>query len=276
MNENVVAQYFGTWAENGNKHCSWEQKFRPAEIPFDKLNRLYVALAELKRGADGHWTIAVPDDRVEHFSEVASAARKHNPSAELFVMVGNDDTSEKFDAAAQDPDFAGNVLAFLKEHGLVGCDLDQETYVRAELMSMMLQNLDQALHPAECKLTVAVWPYPNSMYDVPVVAKCVDQVNLMSYGHGFDLKGSISEWENAKMPASKLVGGIETEYDYGGGVDTIGDNGSIAQKCKIAKAKRLAGMMAWRLDNDYCTPNVCLPTYQGAEALWHYMEEVKA
>lgn len=73
-----------------------------------------------------------------------------------------------------------------------------------------------------------------------------------------------------------LVGGISTEPCYYDGTDSIGTQGSIKQKSDYALTNHMAGMMAWRMDNDIqeCgdpTSSPPYPTYQGATALWEYM-----
>ena len=47
-----------------------------------------------------------------------------------------------------------------------------------------------------------------------------------------------------------------------GGEDTLGPEGTIAQKATYARNNGLAGMMSWRLDNDYVENGIS--TYQGA------------
>ena len=63
----------------------------------------------------------------------------------------------------------------------------------------------------------------------------------------------------------------EKDYGEAGGADTLGSDGTIAKKAAFACDNGLAGMMAWRLDNDYVDNN--LSTYKGAEQLYESMSE---
>lgn len=80
---------------------------------------------------------------------------------------------------------------------------------------------------------------------------------------------------NAGFPPEKLIGAIETEGAFRNGArDTLGANGTIASKVNFAKSHGLAGMMEWRLDNDYSLGNdEAYPTYRGALQLWKMLKE---
>lgn len=266
----IIAQYFGIWTENGSKHCSWSDKFRP-DTPFEKLNRLYIASATLINTKESGWKLAItPEENLIHFKEVLARMNEVNPRAELIILIGN---SEHYPEIAADPKFAANVVDFLRTYGLNGIDVDWETNVDKNSLSTLIKNLATALHPQGYKLTLDVTSpsWCPDCWDVNVIQQYVDQINIMSYG-GRDLQQMASDWINAGLSPGKIIGGIDTEIDG----DMFDNPESITKKCNIAKQLKFAGMMSWRLDNDYCesTGNgqLCHPTYKGAITLWNCMQ----
>lgn len=264
----VIAQFFGIWTDPGQ---TWDQKFR-SDTPFTKLNRLYVAFGKIVPTSRGkHFTIAFDGSEANALA-IINRMRAVNPAAELFLSVGGDGTSQSYGGASNDPDFPANVAAFLKQYGFTGLDVDWEETLDRVTLNRLLTMLSQTLHPLHMKLTLDVWPWVTSAYDMPVMSATLDQINIMSYGTGIALSSVAPGFIAAGFPANKIIGGIESEYNFnqfGGTVDTLGSNGTIAAKAAYARGMGLAGMMEWRLDNDYATAaNPQYPTYQAAEALW--------
>ncbi|RDI48692.1 glycoside hydrolase family 18 protein [Aquicella lusitana] len=266
----IVAQFFGIWTERGQV---WEQKFR-TDTPFDKLNRLYIAFGKIIKTPEGHFSIAF-DGQVEHVQDIIARMKSVNPDAELFLAVGGDGDKNSYGGAANDPQFAENVRQFLGRYGFNGFDIDWEMRLNKQDLNNLVKQLYPTLHSYGYRLTLDVWPYVSFAYDMSVLKDNLDQINIMSYGTGLHLASITAQYEKAGFPRSKIIGGIETERGYnqfGGVTDTLGPNGTIAEKSRFALTEGLAGMMEWRLDNDYTTTaNPNYPTYQGAQALWQYM-----
>lgn len=263
----IIAQYFGIWSGGG-----WELKFRN-DTPFNKLNRLYVAFGKIVQ-INGHFSIDF-DGSLDHIQDIRNRMQQVNPNAEIILVVGGDGSAPSYGGAASDSEFATNVRDFLIQNGFNGLDVDWETNLDRANLSLLLTNLSLVFKPANLKLTLDVWPWMTGAYDIGVFNKTLDQINIMTYGTGLDLDDSVMQFRNAGLSYSKMIGGIITERDFnqfGGTVDTLGTTGTINQKSTYAKRKKLAGMMAWRLDNDYSSiDNPDYPTYQGALALWNYM-----
>jgi len=263
----IVGQFFGIW-DNHNQH--WQQKFR-SDTPFDKLNRLYIAFGKIVK-TNGHFTIAF-DGSADHVQQLIERVQTQNPTADIFLTVGGDGGAQSYGGAANDPDFAENVLSFLNEYGFNGLDIDWENSLNQANLDQLVKNVYATLHANHKKLTLDVWPFPVSAYDMPVLKNNLDQINIMSYGTGLALSDCATAFSNAGFPLNQMIGGIETELGYdqfGGTTDTLGASGTIAQKANYALQNNMAGMMSWRLDNDYATtdhPNT--PTYQGALQLWN-------
>lgn len=264
----IIAQYYGIWTEKGQQ---WEQKFRP-DTPFDKLNRLYVSFARIIKTADGHFSIEFDGD-ARNGQAIIDRMRQVNPTAEIFLSLGGDGSDNQFGGAAKDPQFAKNVIQFLNHYGFTGLDLDWEMGLNKDDLNSIVTSLSQRLHDRGYKLTLDVWPFVTSAYDMPLLSQALDQINIMSYGRHLSLSFVAEQFIAAGFPAEKIIGGIETETHYNGGVDTLGPDGSIMEKVTYVKTHHLAGMMSWRLDNDYAPEdNANLPTYKGALELWDDMK----
>lgn len=268
----IIAQYFGIWVEE-SRHQQWEQKFRQ-DTPFTKLNRLYISFCKIVKAPEGGFTIQF-DGETDRAVALMNRMRAVNPEAEIFVSLGGDGGPNAFGGAAQDPQFAERVRNFLLSYHLQGIDIDWEIGLKREPLSNLISSLSPVLHQAGLKLTLAVWPFVNSAYDMSVLAPQLDQMNIMSYGQMRGLEGIVQQFVNAGFPIEKLIGGIEVENPYReGGPDTLGKDGTITQKANYARQHGLAGMMSWRLDNDYPEDSdLNYPTYRGALQLYEAMNQ---
>lgn len=267
QNQNkIIAQYYGIWTEKGQV---WDQKFR-ADTPFDKLNRVYVSFGRIIKTNDGHFSVEFDGDE-KNGQAIIDRVHAVNGKAEIFFALGGDGSANAFGGAANDPEFASNVLGFLTRHGFDGLDIDWEMGLNKADLNLLIGNLSALLHDRGFKLTLDVWPFVSSAYDMPFLRDRLDQINIMSYGAGLSLDYCVRSYIQAGFPAEKIIGGVETETNYNGGVDTL--DGSIVAKANVAKQYHLAGMMGWRLDNDYAPRDKpTWPTYQGAIALWNAMQ----
>lgn len=267
----VVAQYFDFQDEDGRP---WSVKFRD-DVPYGQLTRLHVWPLWL---ADGLLTFGTPSKAAptneQRVADLTAACRAANPAAEVYVSSGYDDAGAMYLQAAEQPQrFADSVVAVLREYGLDGYDMDWENGIQAEALNTLATALRQAFDAAGKQdgkhygLTMAVWPDAGGRYDLATLGAVLDAINIMSYGDGVSLADCVDSY--AGFPTAKIVGGVDTEDGYPGGVDTLGPSGSIATKSTWAMQNGLAGMMAWRLDNDYVADEIS--TYKGAEQLWQTM-----
>lgn len=266
----VIAQYFFIKDEG---LCIWDKKFS-SNIPYDKLTRLYIAFAWLKDGKLTYENTTNKPIDADRISALVKACRAANPSAEIYISSGFEPNSgSMYLKAAENPDgFAQSVVDFLRHHKLDGYDMDWENGLQKEGLNNLLTATRKALDAASQEdgktygLTLATWPYVHPEYDLPTIAQTVDAINIMSYGSHRNLSPIVEQFRIGGFPVSKMIGGIETEKDYPeGGVDTLRSDGTIAEKAAFARNNGLAGMMAWRLDNDYLDNG--LSTYKGAEQL---------
>ncbi len=272
MSNFIIGQYFYIADEPPR---TWAIKFQP-DIPYANLTRLYIAFAWLNNGLLTYAnTTDNPTDQ-QRIADLAGACRAANPSAEIFITSGYDQTGAMYKLAAQNPTaFANSVVAFLRGNNLDGYDMDWENGIGGNDLDTLLKATRSALDTAGRQdgkrygLTMATWPSPYGRgYNMQNFPGEVDQINLMSYGTYDPMTGDVGEWTQAGMPIAQIIGGIETENGYSGGQDTLGPTGSIAAKATYAWQNGMAGMMEWRLDNDYVNTTTQLSTYQGAMQLY--------
>lgn len=254
----------------------------PDQIPWNKINRLYIGFATLEDGVLTDMPVGDSAENTTRRAEmqsrihtIVSLCRQNNPDAEIFITsnFGAEELDPQYLLAAEDPQkFADSVLAYLKEYDLDGYDMDWESR-SIDNYAPQLTSLLSACHNRFAAggtsprgkpylLTHTVWPGVESAETVAGLADAVDQLNLMTYGPGdtYDLASYAAEYNAAGFPYQKMIGGIESEDGYGesGGHDT---QESVGAKCRFVKANNLAGLFEWRIDNDM-RPDNSPPTYQ--------------
>ncbi|NP_001273800.1 uncharacterized protein LOC101900547 precursor [Musca domestica] len=166
--------------------------------------------------------------------------KSKNPNLKILAVVGGwNEGSDKFSAMAADPHkrkaFIDSSLAFIKQYGFDGLDIDWEYPAQREGSSprdkqnfvTLLKELKNALSPLNLELGIAVGASATTAaisYDIPNIAKYVDFINVMTYdfhnqatlSYNSPLKGqgennvesAIKYWLNAGAPASKLIMGL--------------------------------------------------------------------
>lgn len=259
----IIAQYFGIFDD-------WYTRAMAKNPPFEKLNRLYIAFAGIKDGLIKY----NEDGDKRKITDLVSACRKKNPTAEILVSSDPKETVEYLNAGNNPDKFAKSVLDFINENNLDGFDMDWEREINAGCMYKLLNALKikfLAFQEKKLKLTLAVNPELSAEdYGLKRICLLVDQINLMSYGATRPLGPSARNFCYGGMSVYNIIGGIETETGYRefGGPDTLEDTDSIKQKCVYARTWDFAGMFEWRLDNDLAKDNK--PTFRGALGLHDY------
>lgn len=270
----IVSAYFGIFDGTFSTENLQSPQMSKA---FTELNRLYIAFAWIRPDSTGKCVLAYEHDGDgDKIDTLVSRARQANPSLEILIASGYDNGS-MYRCAAKDPDyFAASVMQFLSAHQLNGYDIDWENGIDKLALDRLLVSL-RTQFQQRYKLTLAVWPWPvfSSSYDIPVMANTVDQINVMTYGVYRTLNTSAYGYVQAGMPSQKIIPGIVTEFRYweAGGPDTLGDKGSIEQKAQFVKDYNLAGLMNWRLDNDYTNFAVSdrIASCRGLDAMATYL-----
>ena len=199
----VIAEYFGIWGTQSE----WVSKFRN-DTPLDKLNRLYVAFAKIIKTKDGYLDINFDDNDNDpthkHALDLIARTRQINPQAEILITLGGKCLADSFCGAANDPNFAKNVNAFLQKYNWQGLDIDWEQELDKNALNKLVKNLSAELHPDKLLLTLDVWYDVNSAYDPQTLAKYVDQMNIMSYGVYRHLSDIVPKFTDAGFPITPL------------------------------------------------------------------------
>ncbi|MGA2699216.1 MAG: glycoside hydrolase family 18 protein [Methanoregula sp.] len=280
-NGNVIAAYWYLYPDPNDDTYTLVMSEKDS-IPWKKINRLYIGFATVKDGVLTDLPIGDSADNAtqraemqRRIHEIVALCRENNPEAEIFITSNFDEKEldPQYLQAAQDPQkFADSVLAYLKEYDLDGYDMDWESS-RIDEYAPQLTSLLSACHAAFAaagtnphgqpyKLTHTVWPGVESAETVAGLNDSVDQINIMSYGTGdkYDLVSYADSYAAAGFPYGKMIGGVESESAY---TDNVGPDtqGSVAVKCAYVKEHNLAGLFAWRMDNDM-RPDNSPPTYQ--------------
>lgn len=283
--EPVIAAYFYLFDDAYDAAMSVQE-----EIPWNKINRLYIAFATVD---DGVLTDIATDDSSGDEAEqkiraVVELCRNGNPDAEIFISSNyGDSMDEEYLEAAEDPQrFADSVVDYLDKYGLDGYDMDWETYQINDCsddLQALLYACNAALeqagpnpHGDPYKLSHTLWPGVHSPETVASLSDIVDDVNLMTYGPGpsYDLESYAQSYHDAGFPYEKMIAGVESEFGYAdnGGVDT---EDSIREKCAFVKENNLSGIFSWRLDNDMRTDDGQSgggqPTFQVANWIYEAM-----
>ena len=251
------------------------------QIPWKKINRIYIGFATVKNGVltdlptgDSADDTARRAEMQRRIREIVSLCRKNNPDAEIFITSNFGGVmDDEYLAAANNPQkFADSVLSYMKAYDFDGYDMDWESRSiddYAPQLTSLLFSCHTTFaatgpnpHGRPYKVTHAVWPGVESAQTVAGLKDSVDQINIMSYGPGdtYDLVSYANSYYQAGFPYEKMIGGIESEpgYPESGGPDT---QASVGAKCAYVKANNLAGLFEWRMDNDM-RPDNSPPTYQ--------------
>jgi len=260
----VIGAYFYLFDDGYNNTLNIQDN-----IPWNEINRLYIAFATVKDGSltniqtDGSEDLA--DERIK---TIVNLCRKTNPDAEILISsnYGLNETEEYLTAADNPVVFADSVLNYLQRYDLDGYDMDWEDYSadsykeeQIRLLSACKEAFDTSNRSPEDRpyvLTCTIWPRVHDPETVVSYVPYVDQANLMTYGTGdaYDLSTYAEHYHDAGVPYEKMIGGVESENDYSdnGGPDT---NESIQAKGQLVLEKGMAGLMNWRMDSDTVDTN---------------------
>ena len=245
------------------------------QIPWKKVTRVYIGFATVQDGVltDIPAGGSAEDSAQREVNEakirnVIALCRQGNPDAEIFITSNfGEGMDDQYLQAAQDPrKFADSVVAYMKEYGLDGYDMDWESRQiddYAPQLTSLLSTCHATFaaagnnpHGRPFGLTHTVWPGVESAQTVAGLKDSVDQINIMSYGPGdtYDLASYADAYYQAGFPYGKIIGGVESESGYpeSGGPDT---QASVDAKCAYVKANDLAGLFEWRMDNDMRADN---------------------
>ncbi|WP_027085555.1 glycosyl hydrolase family 18 protein [Cohnella panacarvi] len=174
-----------------------------SEQPVSQLTHVNYAFANV---SDGQVVLGDPDADLQNFKHLRQL-KAANPKLRALISVGGWTWSGQFsDAAltsASRQTFAASAVAFMKQHGFDGVDIDWEYPVQGGLagnkerpedkrnFTLLLQEIRQQLDSAEKNdgrdylLTIAGGAFPGFLNNVEIssIAAAVDWINLMTYDY---------------------------------------------------------------------------------------------
>ena len=279
----VIGAYFYLFDDGYNNTMNIQ-----GDIPWNKINRLYIAFATVKDGSltniqtDGSEDLA--DERIK---TIVNLCKKANPDVEIFISsnYGLDVTEEYLNAADNPEEFAESVLNYLQRYDLDGYDMDWEDHKadaykdeQIRLLDACKDAFDASIRGQEDRpyvLTCTIWPGVHDPETVVSYVPYVDQMNLMTYGTGdaYDLSTFAKQYHDAGVPYEKMIGGVESEIDYS---DNVGPdtNESIQAKGQLVQEKSMAGLMNWRMDSDMVGTNsdgTITPSFQVTDQIYRVL-----
>ncbi len=223
---NKIVGYYAAWAAYSG--------FAPDQIDATKLTHINYAFAKI--GPDLTITMGYPDIDPTNF-KLLNSLKQANPNISTLISIGGWTWSGKFsDAALSDAsrtNFADSCVAFIKQYGFDGVDLDWEYPVSGGLSSnsrrpadkhnftLLLQKLREKLDAQGAKdnkhylLTMAGGAgntYPNNV-ELASLSQYVDYAMIMTY----DLHGTWDTYTDLHAP---LYSNTDSSPQYKASVDS--------------------------------------------------------
>ncbi|KAM8711663.1 hypothetical protein ACLKA7_012213 [Drosophila subpalustris] len=229
----ILNCYWGTWAN----YRPGDGKFQPSNIDPSLCTHIsYTFFGIAESGEFKSLDPWLDMDNGLAFIRKTIALKRKNPKLKVVAVVGGwNEGSAKYSAMAADPAkrsrFISSALAFIRQHGFDGLDLDWEypgqrggrPHDKQNFVTL-LREIRKAFTPYHLGLSIAVGASEASArlsYDIPAISQHLDFINVMTYDFhmasdgylGFnaplpEVQRSIDYWLRQGAPAQKLILGI--------------------------------------------------------------------
>ncbi|WP_055325899.1 glycosyl hydrolase family 18 protein [Ralstonia solanacearum] len=260
-----IATWYDTWNSTGLDNLAQRK------VPLGYASRYNLAFGEFVPCANGYTV----DLNAKFASQVLTQIRTQAPGVLIYAGVGDTGLSATvLDNRQHNNRSTANIVAYLRQQGLNGIDIDAEqdgmTYVPE-----LLAQLGPAFKKAGLGIAVSVpWPGngPVGLYGDNAVAafnQHVDAVELQDYSSE-GTPADVQVWIDAGVRRAILMGGVCTEN---GNVQTSLED--TAAWTTFALQNQLRGMFSWRLDNDHGqhgTQEDVDPTFTGAQTVYETVQ----
>ncbi len=270
----VIGQYFGIF--NGVTKGLYGQIV--ATAPFDKCNLLILAF--VRTVCDGTNYVAAftdwrddkfnfdPDDTdIDRVKLVVETARAKNPGIKILISLGWGAGDVLLASRTPEP-FAKSVGAIVQALSLDGFDIDYELvgWMDPAAMLTLAQEIRKSLDGVTPKreMIMTITPARTSGGLNQSVLEAFTYTMPQSYDHGGD-GATVDQYKEIIGSYERIVGGLNSE-GYIGYSDHPGKH--VAE----AKQKGLAGIFAWRLDNDNVDEATRLPNFATGIEMWQLMK----
>ncbi|XP_076680283.1 putative chitinase 2 [Andrena cerasifolii] len=208
--DKVVACYVASWATYRPKNG----KFDIANLQPDLCTHIIYAFAGLNHTS---WTIGSLDPYKDiekgDFKKITQLSREY-PQLKVSIAIGGwNEGSKNYSELASSPErrsrFISSVIAFLRQYGFDGFDLDWEfpgsregAPVDKQNFVSLVKELKEAFRESNYLLTAAISANTGIIevgYDIPKISKYLDHIHVMAYDyHGM--------WDSKVLPNSPMRG----------------------------------------------------------------------
>ncbi len=233
-------------------------------MPFNKVSALFVAFAHAYPVGNGSGAAlqleqGQPDEPIR-LPNLVSIARQVNNNIKILISLGwgkNDWTYISDDLTSGTNNFPVSVVALIRQYGLDGFDIDDESIGRSsgsitqDNFNKVIQNIRNALDEASVQdmkpYFMTITPAFGSPYITSNNMLCFDLINCQCYGGslpdnitalGYSKKqiawGINSEGCNAGFPSLEQYEGLAGIFNWTMSADSICDNFKYTQE--IAQA----------------------------------------
>jgi hypothetical protein len=245
--------------------------------PFKYLDYLYIAFAHLDNSNSDSPRIFYRQELEERVNVIKDEARRQNPKVKIFgqfnwVKYLNPlvKDKDKAKADARIDAFAKSIPPFLEKYGFSGIDFDWEfgeepVVITEEYASDLLTKTKTYI--GEKKLSISA--DTRVSLNPSVVNQNVDIVNVQAYNR-LQLIDEFITWETKKEEKGETENeekGIKREKIYVGicseRAEYYPDDIQACLDCVTDKG--LAGLYAWRIDNDDTVPSFAI-----TKAMWKF------
>lgn len=235
--------------------------------PFKYVDYLYVAFAELKPDSDPP-QIYYQSGYVPKVNEVVRIAKSQNSNLTILAQVNWAGSLAPLDTKEKIKEFAQSIPPFLEQYKLDGIDFDWEQVPFTQEMASYL--LTQAKDQIGNDKYLSISPDTKQALDPSIVNKYVDFVNVQSYQRLSD----IDEFINLGIKKDIIHVGICSENDDPNGFYPPG--GGISAYVNKCVSAGVAGLYAWRIDNDDTDHKENVPQYTITKQMWQFTKGTMA
>ena len=239
---------------------------KEGNAPFKYVDCLYIAFAELKPDSTPP-QICYQSGYIPKVKEIIGTAVHQNPDLTILAQVNWAGSLAPLDTKEKIREFAESIPPFFAEfsregYKLDGIDFDWERVpFTKELASYLFMQVKEQIGG---DMFLSISPDTMDALDPSVVNKYVDFVNVQSYQRLF----YIDDFINLGIKKDIIHVGICSENDDPNGFYPSGSG--ISDYCNKCIDAGVAGLYAWRIDNDDTDHEKNVPRYTITKQMWQF------
>ncbi|MCP4178395.1 MAG: glycoside hydrolase family 18 protein [bacterium] len=262
--------YQSTFVGDSNWQNMWNT-IQKGKKPFKYIDRLEIAFARINTDDPDNAFLYYPDTVLDKVTKTITEAKNENKNIEIIAQM---DWASKLAPLVEDKTkaknrldtFAKSIPAFLNKHKLTGVDFDWESVPGKMTTDLATYLFIQTNTYFNNKYIMSVTPDGSTptgqSLNINVVNKLFDAVIVQSYNRVY----YIDNYIKAGIKPSILFCGICSENDGG----FYPPKSDISPYIKKVEEYKLAGLYAWRVDNDNTDHTLNVPRYTITSKMWEY------